>query len=97
MELNLYYEFSSHKIPISDSTKEQKKDGRPNKWICGQSSQRIIWRANKYTSLSTGVECSPTESLKKLRACTFLIKFAAGQLTRRTRAKAAVVATWWTW
>lgn len=86
-ELNLRYEFSSREIPITDSVKEREETKeRANECERPSFGRKIIWRANKYTPLSPEVEHSPTENLKKSRACTFLIKFA-DQPRRRTRGR----------
>jgi len=47
MELNLYYEFSSHKIPIRDSTKEQKKTGdRTSEYVASLPKESFDERTN---------------------------------------------------
>lgn len=71
-ELNLRYEFSSRKIPITDSTKEQEKRESEQVNVNARlSGEESFDERTNIPPLPAEVEYSPTESLEKIARLHF--------------------------
>lgn len=72
-ELNLRYEFSSRKIPNNWQHEKAGKNGKTSKWMWTPvfPANNHLTSEQIYSSVYGGVECSPTENLKKIARLHF--------------------------